>query len=176
MGLILRPSVHSGVLRVEQRVHTDARGYASEIWSRNAWIRTGLPIDFTREFVSVSEIGVLRGLHYERDCIKTVTVLAGEIFDVVVDMRLTSPTYKQHVSFELSGRDLPTIVIPALFAHGFFVRSPTAILLYRMSTEYDPQLERGVAWNDPQLAIDWPACDERVISERDQKLPKLAVY
>jgi dTDP-4-dehydrorhamnose 3,5-epimerase len=119
--------------------------------------------------------GSLRGLHYQRAPkaqAKLVSVVRGEIFDVVVDIRRGSPTFGRWLGVELSDRSRKMLYVPVGFAHGFCVLSELADVLYKVSAEYDPELESGIVWNDPRLAVSWPV-EEPLLSARDSRLPYL---
>ncbi|MEO8247293.1 MAG: dTDP-4-dehydrorhamnose 3,5-epimerase [Chloroflexota bacterium] len=164
-----------GVVLIEPRIHRDARGFFLETFRRNALAAAGIQVEFVQDNQSRSAFGTLRGLHFHRapGQAKLIRVASGRIFDVAVDLRHRSPTFGRHVSVELDDREHRQLFIPAGFAHGFCVLSPTADVVYRVSTYYVPALERGIAWNDPDLAIGWPI-DNPVLSSRDQILPLLA--
>lgn len=155
--------------------HGDDRGYLFETFSPAS------PSGGTRfvqdNVVFSARRGTLRGLHFQTEPFsqaKLVTVLDGAIFDVVVDLRPGSPTYFQWFGTELSSRDLQQLFIPAGFAHGFCTLSDKCLVTYKMSAPYSAQHERGIIWNDPDLAIAWPlgAGEEPILSEKDRLLPR----
>ena len=125
---------------------------------------------FVQDNVSVSNAGVLRGLHFQRQSPqgKLLTVHTGKIFDVAVDIRQDSPTYRQWVGVELKAGDHQQLWVPPGFAHGFFVMEGPATVHYRCTTVYDPDDQGGIRWNDPSLAIEWPS-ETPTLSDRDQK-------
>ena len=167
-----------GVCIVEPDVFRDARGYFFESWNRKVFEREVRPVDFVQDNESMSSYGVVRGLHYQAaPCTqaKLVRVIAGTVLDVAVDIRRGSPTYGRHVAVELSGENRRQLFIPRGFAHGFAVLSREAIFAYKCDHPYVPEAERGIAWNDPDLGINWrlePGI--RQLSPRDEHLPRLA--
>lgn len=162
------------VLRTRQR--RDDRGMFSEVFSRRAFAEAGLPFDFVQDNQSASvAVGTVRGLHYQATPFaqdKLIRVLRGRIYDVAVDLRRSSPTFMEWVSFELSAEDASQLLIPAGFAHGFCTLEPDTHVFYKVSNFYAPAHDFGVRWNDPELAIDWPVNEENaVLSDRDAGLP-----
>jgi dTDP-4-dehydrorhamnose 3,5-epimerase len=147
-----------GVFKITPRVHEDARGSFLESWQRDRYAAAGIDIDWVQDNVSRSRRGVLRGLHFQHPHgqAKLVTVLAGEVLDVIVDVRRHSPTFGQHVSVRLSADDPAQVFIPASCAHGFLVLSDEAVFSYKCSARYAPEAEHTLLWNDPDLAIPWP--------------------
>ncbi len=148
------------VLLLEPKVFGDARGFFFESYNRRAFQEaTGLDPDFVQDNHSRSAQGVLRGLHYQiqQPQGKLVRVVAGEVFDVAVDLRTKSPTFGRWVGEMLSAENKCMLWIPPGFAHGFVVLSEYAEFLYKTTDYYAPQHERCIAWNDPTLAIQWPA-------------------
>jgi dTDP-4-dehydrorhamnose 3,5-epimerase len=158
---------------LEPDVFGDERGFFLESWNRERFAEAGIDADFVQDNHSRSVRGTLRGLHYqvERPQGKLVQAVSGTVFDVVVDLRRSSPTYGRWVSFELSGDDHQMVWIPAGFAHGFYVLSAEADFLYKCTDYYSPELDRTIAWNDPELAIDWPvpAGEQPLVSGKDQQ-------
>lgn len=167
-----------GVLILEPDVFGDARGYFFESFSRKRFEEAAGAVDFIQDNESKSRYGVLRGLHFqhgEAAQAKLVRVVAGCVLDVAVDIRRGSPTFGRHVAVELSGENHRQFFIPRGFAHGFAVLSDEAIFQYKCDNYYAPQSEGGIAWDDPELAIDWrlPARDI-LLSEKDRRHPTLA--
>ena len=164
-----------GIKIFEPTVFSDSRGCFFEAWRRKDYEATGLTLNFVQDNVSVSKKNVLRGLHYQypHSQGKLVQVLVGKVFDIAVDIRVESPTFRKWVSVELSERNHRQLYIPPGFAHGFCVVSDKAIFFYKCIDYYDFALEGGVAWNDPDLNISWPV-DNPELSEKDSKFPKLA--
>ena len=160
------------VLLIEPKVFGDKRGFFFESFNQGVFEeKTGLSPTFVQENYSKSTKGVLRGLHYQlppKEQDKLVYVMHGEVFDVVVDIRKYSPTYKQWVGEILSDKNKKQLWIPAGFAHGFMVLSETSDLLYKTTNYYSPDHERCILWNDPQIKIDWPDIDKPLLSERDK--------
>ena len=147
-----------GVVLLEPVVFDDERGFFMETWNRRTLEAFGIEENFVQDCHSGSTLWVLRGLHYQETHpqAKLVRVVTGEVFDVAVDLRQGSPTFRRWVGVHLSSTNRRQLYVPAGFAHGFLVLSETADLLYKCSDYYDPAGERGLAWNDPALAIDWP--------------------
>jgi dTDP-4-dehydrorhamnose 3,5-epimerase len=163
------------VILVEAQQFEDSRGFFAETFKRSEFEAAGLPATFVQDNLSHSVRGVLRGLHYQKDPHaqgKLVTVLNGRIFDVAVDIRQTSATYRQWVGLELSGENCRMLYVPAGFAHGFCVLSETADVVYKVTDEYARDCERGIVWNDPDIGICWPV-SEPILSSRDAVLPLL---
>jgi dTDP-4-dehydrorhamnose 3,5-epimerase len=165
----------AGLALLEPKVHGDERGYFYEAWNRDTYRGLGIDRTWVQDNVSRSARGVLRGLHYQlaRPQAKLVTVLAGEVFDVALDIRRSSPTFGKWFSAVLSGKTRNLLYIPEGFAHGFQVLSETADFFYKVTDLWSPADERGVAWNDPALAIPWPLAGAPSLSARDAKLPPL---
>ena len=158
------------VLIIEPRVFGDARGFFYESFNAKAFAEaTGLDVRFVQDNHSKSVRGVLRGLHYQirQSQGKLVRVVQGEVFDVAVDIRKNSPTFGQWVGELLSGENKRQLWIPAGFAHGFLVLSETAEFLYKTTAYYAPQFERCIAWNDPDLKIDWQFSGTPALSAKD---------
>ena len=163
------------VLLVESKAFTDERGYFMESFRESAFVSNGIKTKFVQDNFSRSVKGVLRGLHYQKNPqaqAKLVMVLQGEIFDVAVDIRKGSPTYGKWVSQILSDKNHRLLYIPEGFAHGFCVLSDSADVLYKVNSEYSPEHERGILWNDADLAIKWPV-DKPVMIKKDLEVPVL---
>ena len=156
------------VLIVEPRVFGDARGFFFESWNRRSFAAAGLDVDFVQDNHSRSSRGVLRGLHYQIRHAqgKLVRVIAGEVYDVAVDLRRASPTFGRHVAVTLSADNARMLWVPAGFAHGFCVTSESADFLYKTTDYWHAEHERTLLWNDPALGIDWPVRDP-VIAAKD---------
>ena len=165
-----------GLLIVEPRVFGDARGYFFESFSvRDFAAATGFDINFVQDNESRSRYGVVRGLHFQLPPYaqaKLVRVVEGSVLDVAVDVRRGSATYGKHVAVELSADNKRQLFIPKGFAHGFAVLSETAVFQYKCDEYYHPEAEGAIAWDDPQLAIDWriPAADV-LLSDKDRCHP-----
>lgn len=168
------PTDLPGVLRLEPTVHRDARGHFVETWRRPAYAEAGLPSEFVQDNLSSSVRGVLRGLHFQhpRAQGKLVTVLAGEVFDVAVDVRAGSPTFGRWTGVTLSGETLHQLWIPPGFAHGFCCTSATALFAYKCTDLYDAASEGGIRWDDPDLGIRWPVAAP-ALSPKDAAFPRL---
>lgn len=167
---IIRTSI-DGVVIIEPRLFKDERGYFFESFSRREFEEKVRAINFVQDNESKSSYGVLRGLHFQKPPYaqsKLVRVIKGAVLDVAVDIRKGSPTFGQHVSVELTEDNHLQFFIPRGFAHGFSVLSEEVIFQYKCDNFYSPQSEGALAWNDPDLAIDWhiPA-DKALLSEKD---------
>ena len=157
------------VLAIEPEIHEDARGYFLEQWHESRYREAGIAGRFVQDNLSYSCRGTLRGLHYqiEQPQGKLVRVVAGEVLDVAVDLRRSSPHFGRWASFELSAENHRMAWIPAGFAHGFVVRSASAEFLYKTTDYYAPAYERTIVWYDPALAIDWQLDGEPILSAKD---------
>jgi len=164
-----------GVLLIEPLVFTDERGHFREAWSRDRYAAAGLPSEFVQDNVSCSHRHVLRGLHYQWPSPqgKLVTVLRGEVFDVVVDIRYGSPTFGRWAGFTLSAENARQLWVPEGFAHGFLALTEDALFAYKCTAPYTPAAEGTVRWSDPALAIEWPTASPR-LSAKDAAAPLLA--
>ncbi|HGY9624947.1 dTDP-4-dehydrorhamnose 3,5-epimerase [Pseudomonas putida] len=165
----------SDVLLLEPSVFFDVRGVFFESFNKCAFDKgLGISVDFVQDNHSISVAGVLRGLHYQiqNPQGKLVRVIQGEIFDVAVDLRRSSPTFGQWVGVHLSAENKHQLWIPEGFAHGFQVLSETAEVLYKTTDYYAPAHERCLAWNDPTIGIQWPSAEPPLLSDKD-KLGKL---
>ncbi len=159
------------VLIFEPQVFGDARGFLMESWNARRFCdAVGSNISFVQDNHSRSRRGVLRGLHYQikQPQAKLVRVATGRVFDAVVDLRKSSPTFGRWAGAELSGDNHRQLWIPAGFAHGFLVLSDSADFLYKTTDYYAPQHERSVLWNDPAIGIDWPTDGEPTLSAKDK--------
>ena len=169
------PTEIPGVLILEPKVFGDQRGFFFESFNQQVFNEaTGLDVHFVQDNHSRSAQGVLRGLHYQisQPQGKLVRVVSGEVLDVAVDIRQSSPTFGKWVSVLLTGENQRQVWVPPGFAHGFVVLSETADFLYKTTDYYAPQFERAVLWNDPTLAIDWQLKTEPKLSAKDmQGLP-----
>lgn len=164
-----------GVLVLEPKVFGDARGFFLESYNEKTMAEGGIRDRFVQDNHSFSARNVLRGLHYQIQCPqgKLVRVVAGEIFDVAVDLRRSSPAFGKWHGVTLSGENKRMLWVPRGLAHGFLVRSETAHVLYKATDYYAPQHERSLAWNDPVLAISWPFEGNPVVSAKDAQGFKL---
>ncbi|PLC48059.1 dTDP-4-dehydrorhamnose 3,5-epimerase [Pollutimonas subterranea] len=165
------------VILFEPKVFGDDRGFFFESFNATVFeAAVGKPVSFVQDNHSRSAKGVLRGLHYQIQQAqgKLVRVVAGEVFDVAVDIRKSSPTYGKWVGGVLSAENKKQMWIPEGFAHGFITLSETAEFLYKTSDYYAPQFERCIQWNDPEIGIGWPVGNEPILSEKDKKGAMLA--
>ncbi|NHN34285.1 dTDP-4-dehydrorhamnose 3,5-epimerase [Paenibacillus agricola] len=166
-----------GVLIIEPAVFGDNRGFFMESYNGKKFGDLGIDYTFIQDNHSLSvETGVLRGLHYQlnpKAQTKLVRVTAGAIYDVVVDIRQSSPTFGQWVGVILSAANKRQLLVPQGFAHGFCTIVPNTEVLYKVDEYYSPEHDRGIAWDDPALAIDWPTTSP-ILSDKDTKHPTLA--
>jgi len=164
------PTAIAQVLVIEPAVFGDARGAFFESWNRRAFSKlAGRDVDFVQDNHSVSARGVLRGLHYQlrQPQGKLVRVVAGEVFDVVVDLRRSSPTFGRWVGETLSAQNRRMMWVPEGFAHGFLVLSDVAEFLYKTTDYYAPEHERTLLWNDPAIGVTWPLEGAPVLKPKD---------
>lgn len=167
-----------GVLIFTPRVFKDARGFFFESYKDAAWRAAGIETVYVQDNQSRSVRDTVRGLHFQvppAGQIKLVRVVRGAVWDVAVDIRLGSPTFGQWLGVELSEDNFRQLYIPAGFAHGFCVLSDEADVLYKTSYVYSPAHEQGIAWNDPEIGIPWPA-GEPLLSDRDRAAQSLQDY
>jgi dTDP-4-dehydrorhamnose 3,5-epimerase len=160
-----------GVLVLEPKVFGDSRGFFLESYNQRALAEAGISQHFVQDNHSYSTRNVVRGLHYQVRHVqgKLVRVIVGEVLDVVVDLRKSSRTYGQWSAVPLSEANKCILWIPPGFAHGFRVVSESAHVLYKATDYYSPEAERTLAWNDPELKIDWQLASDPVVSEKDQR-------
>jgi len=166
-----------GVFVIEPKVFGDVRGFFCESFNRREFsVAVGVDADFVQDNHSRSRRGVLRGLHYQirRPQGKLVRVVVGEVIDVAVDVRRSSPLFGRWIAVRLSAENHRQLWIPAGFAHGFVVLSENADFLYKTTDYYAPEHERSVRWNDPALGVDWQIDFEPTLSARDRDAPLLA--
>ncbi|MEN9768410.1 MAG: hypothetical protein RLZZ180_40 [Pseudomonadota bacterium] len=171
------PSSIPDVLLIEPRVFGDARGFFLESFNQRAFAQaTGLEPQFVQDNHSRSAQGVLRGLHYQIEQAqgKLVRVVRGRVFDVAVDLRRRSPSFGRWVGYELSEDNHRQLWIPPGFAHGFLVLSESADFLYKATQYYAPAHEKCLAWDDPQIGIQWPLQGLPKLSDKDRQAPSLA--
>lgn len=163
-----------GVVIIEPQVHGDDRGFFLESWKVSSYSKHGLPVSFAQTNISRSEKGVLRGLHFQHTQPqgKLVSVLEGRIFDVAVDVRPGSASFGQWAGVELGSESHRQLYVPEGFAHGFIVLSDSALFHYYCTTEYAPQYEVAIAWNDPDIGVKWP-CEPKFLSAKDRAAPRL---
>lgn len=163
------------VILVEPRLFPDGRGFFAETYKRSDFEANGIPEVFVQDNHSRSVRGVLRGLHYQKDPTaqgKLVSAIRGEIFDVAVDVRRGSPYYGRWVAATLSDENHHLLYVPPGFAHGFCVVSEEAEVVYKVTSEYSPEHDRGIRWDDPTIGVRWPV-DPPLLSPKDQQHPSL---
>jgi dTDP-4-dehydrorhamnose 3,5-epimerase len=164
-----------GVALIEPQVHGDERGFFVETFSRERWGELGVDAEFVQHNHSRSGKGTLRGLHFQTEPgqAKLLRCARGAILDVAVDLRRGSPTYGEWEGHVLDDERHRQLYVPIGFAHGFIVLSDVADVAYLVSSLYDPATEAGIAWDDPEVGVDWQVADP-LLSERDKTAPKLA--
>ncbi len=167
------PTHLSGPILLEPTVHGDERGFFVETFRRNVLADLGIDVELVQDNHSRSRRGIVRGMHYQRGMAKLIRCARGEILDVLVDIRRDSSTFGNWEGFELNDSTHRQLYCPEGFAHGFCVLSEVADVLYKCSSYYDPELEGGFSYRDPEVAIKWPDGLELVVSERDRNAPLL---
>ena len=165
-----------GLYVIEPTVHQDERGYFVETYNQRDFEEAGLYYTFVQDNQSMSVKGVLRGLHFQKEFpqAKLVRVIRGAVFDVAVDIRKNSPTYGKWYGVELSEDNKKQFLISEGFAHGFVVLSDVAEFCYKVTDFYHPGDEGGIAYNDPDIGIEWPAAGNLIMSQKDQNWPGLS--
>ena len=165
-----------GLYVIEPTVHQDERGYFVETYNQRDFEEAGLYYSFVQDNQSMSVKGVLRGLHFQKEFpqAKLVRVIRGTVFDVAVDIRKNSPTYGKWYGVELSEDNKKQFLISEGFAHGFVVLSDVAEFCYKVTDFYHPGDEGGIAYNDPDIGIEWPAAGNLIMSQKDQNWPGLS--
>jgi dTDP-4-dehydrorhamnose 3,5-epimerase len=165
-----------GPILVRPVVHGDHRGFFHETYRLNVYEGLGITDEFVQDNHSRSGKGIVRGMHFQvgDGMAKLVRCSSGAILDVVVDLRKGSPTYGQWEGFELDDENLHQLYVPIGFAHGFCVTSEIADVMYKCSGYYDESIERGIAYNDPEVGVEWPQGIELIPSERDAAAPRLS--
>ena len=163
-----------GVLILEPKVFPDDRGYFLETWNSTRYEQVGIPGLFVQDNISFSKKGILRGLHfqYPQSQGKLIQVLSGEVMDIIVDIRVGSPTYSQWIGEVISESNHRQIYVPPGFAHGYCVTSETALFSYKCTDFYNPATEHGIIWNDPDIRIEWPIA-QPVLSPKDEAYSRL---
>ncbi len=167
-----------GIYIIEPQVFGDERGYFFESFNAERFLaQTGIDVTFVQDNESRSKRGVLRGLHFQRAPYvqaKLVRVVSGRVLDVAVDIRPESPTFGRYVATELSGDNHRQMFIPKGFAHGYVVLDDDTVFQYKCDEFYHPESEGGIAWNDPQIGIEWPLSEsELILSDKDRNRPTL---
>jgi len=172
------PTKIPDILLIKPKVYEDPRGYFMETYRVDRFSAGGIPHNFVQENQSRSQKGVLRGLHYQIRHAqgKLVRVISGEIFDIAVDIRRSSPTFGQWVGIILSAENRHQLWIPEGFAHGFYVTSSYAEVVYKVTDYYAPEWERSILWNDSQIGIEWPLLGDSapILSQKDMDGKPLA--
>ena len=172
------PLTLPGALLIEPTVYTDKRGAFFEAWNERAFATAGIAVHFVQENFSVSNRHVLRGLHYQVSQVqgKLIRVLTGAVFDVIVDLRRSSPGFGRSLSVNLDAREPRSLWVPPGFAHGFLALTDNTHVQYKVTDFWAPQAERTLAWNDPSLEIHWPLPPETapVLSDKDRRGHTLA--
>jgi dTDP-4-dehydrorhamnose 3,5-epimerase len=169
------PTKLEGTILLEPLVHGDDRGFFLESFRRDLWAEHGVDADFVQHNHSRSAQGTLRGIHFQTEPgqAKLVRCARGSVFDVAVDLRRDSPTFGQWEGHLLDDESHRQVYVPVGFGHGFLVLSDIADVAYLCSTTYDPATEAGIAWDDPDVGVEWPL-EEPLLSERDRLAPPLA--
>jgi dTDP-4-dehydrorhamnose 3,5-epimerase len=173
--LIVRPlAPFDEVKLISPEVHSDTRGAFVETYAADRYRAAGVVVQFVQDNLSRSKANVLRGLHFQhpRGQAKLVRAAVGTVWDVVVDVRIGSPTFGRWGGTELSGEDQRQLYIPSGFAHGFTVLTAEAVFEYKCSDSYQPEFDRCLAWDDPAVGIEWPV-DDPCLSDRDAAAPTL---
>jgi dTDP-4-dehydrorhamnose 3,5-epimerase len=167
-----------GLLVIDIDFFRDDRGFFMESWHKEDFAQAGLSFDFVQDSHSRSIRGVLRGLHYQdmrAPMVKLVRCTVGEVFDVAVDLRISSPTFGKWFGIELTAENKKQLLVPIGFAHGFLTLSDVCEIQYKQTECYRPQTEGGILWNDPDIAVKWPISDP-LLSKRDQNQVTLKEY
>ena len=165
----------AGPVLIAPTVHPDARGFFHETYRRDVYARLGVDVEFVQDNHSRSTRGVVRGMHFQigDGQAKLIRCARGAIVDAIVDVRRGSPTFGEWEAFELDDENLHQLFVPVGFAHGFCVVSEIADVVYKCSSYYDGEIERGIRYDDPDVGIEWPAGLELEVSERDATAPAL---
>ena len=176
--MLVEDTAIEGVKIITPKKHGDERGFFSEVYNLSTWEKAGLHYQFVQDNHSVStKVGVIRGLHFQTEPAaqdKLVRVVRGRILDVAVDLRRSSPTFGRHVAVELSADDWRQLLMPIGFAHGFCVLEPNTEVLYKVTNFYSAANDFGLAFDDPDLNIDWPVSPaDALLSDKDRRWPRL---
>lgn len=176
--MLISPTKVPDVLEIIPKKFGDARGFFSEVFKESTLVEYGFSETFIQDNHAYSaETGVLRGLHYQSPPFaqdKLVRVVRGSILDVAVDIRKGSPTYGEWVAVELSAKNWKQLLVPKGFAHGYLTLEPDTEVLYKVTNPYAPECDKGIAWDDPTIGIDWGGIKNPILSEKDTVQPKLA--
>ena len=177
--IFLETKIKGAFLLIPERME-DERGFFAKAWCRDEFQRQGLATHFAQMNISFSKsAGTLRGLHFQLppyEEAKVIRCTQGAIFDVIVDVRESSPTYKMWVGVELSSENYKMLYVPEGVAHGFQTLRDGTEVVYPVTQAHVVEFERGIRWDDPQIDIQWPAAKERIVSEKDRSWPNFAVY
>ena len=167
-----------GLIEFFPDIHKDDRGCFVETWQETRYQKLGISSHFVQDNFSFSSYGTLRGLHFQKKYPqgKLITAIEGEVFDVAVDLRRSSPTFGRRQSVVLNGIDKNQLWIPPGFAHGFFVLSPKALVTYKCTDFYHPSDEGCIKWNDPDVGIDWPIHTNPTLSPKDACAPSFRTF
>lgn len=163
------------VVLVRPTIITDERGKFTKVFNTDEFSKNGIDQPFVEDSISISKRNVIRGLHYQLSPHlegKLVVILKGKIFDVVVDLRRGSPNFGKHINMVLCGKTIDAVWVPPGFAHGYATLQKDTCVMYKMTTHYFADKQRGIIWNDPKLSIKWPVKDP-ILSKRDRKFPTL---
>jgi len=176
--MLIEDTSIEGVKIITPKKFGDERGFFSETYNRSVWEAAGMHYDFVQDNHSLSAaVGVLRGLHFQKPPFaqdKLVRVVRGRILDIVVDLRRSSPTFGKHVAVELSAENWKQLLAPIGFAHGFCTLEPKTEVLYKVTKFYSPAHDCGLAFDDPELGVDWRIAQAEIsANERDRRWPKL---
>ncbi|HXO09742.1 MAG TPA: dTDP-4-dehydrorhamnose 3,5-epimerase [Solirubrobacteraceae bacterium] len=163
-----------GPLLLAPAVHGDERGFFLESYRASTFDEYGVPEPFVQDNHSRSSAGIVRGMHFQPGQAKLIRCVRGAVFDVIVDIRRGSPQFGRWEGFTLDDVEHHQLYVPDGFAHGFCVLSEVADVTYKVSSYYDPKLESGFAFDDPEVAIEWPAGQQLIASDRDRQAPTLA--
>ncbi|MDE2018757.1 MAG: dTDP-4-dehydrorhamnose 3,5-epimerase [Patescibacteria group bacterium] len=173
MNFTVEKTSFTDALLIIPRVFLDPRGFFMEIYQEAAFMEIGIADHFVQDNHSHSARNVLRGMHFQsppHETVKLVRCISGEIFDVLVDLRPNSPTFKKWEGFVLSGENKKMLYVPVGFAHGFYVTGEAADVVYKVTDYYYKECDAGFRWNDPEIGIRWPGM-QPIISEKDSNLP-----
>ena len=174
----ITPTLLEGLLIVNIAYSKDERGFFLESWNKRDFESAGITANFVQDSHSASTRGVLRGMHYQdmrEPMAKLVRCTVGRILDVAIDLRMTSPTFGKWFGLELTAENKTLLYVPEGFAHGFVTISDYCEVQYKQTAFYNPQAEGGIAWNDPEVGIEWPIANP-ILSARDQQQHALAAY
>jgi dTDP-4-dehydrorhamnose 3,5-epimerase len=174
-GITITDTPLPGVRIIDTNRFTDERGWFAEVWNAGRYRAAGLELAIVQDNVSFSRRGVLRGMHFQWPHAqgKLISVLSGAVFDACIDVRGGSPTFGRWFGSVLSDENRQQLWVPEGFAHGFLVLSDTALVHYNCTAPYDARSDRAVAWNDPDVGIEWPY-QPTIVSQKDQAAPRLA--